>query len=87
MRLLFDENLSFRLVRELADVYPGSAHRILPTQASTLPALATLILPSLTKNSRMASRASFSGSSPRTSTTSGGRSSLIVMMYLRSKSL
>lgn len=26
MRLLFDENLSFRLVRELADVYPGSAH-------------------------------------------------------------
>lgn len=26
MRLLFDENLSFRLVRELADVYPDSAH-------------------------------------------------------------
>ncbi|MGH8650663.1 MAG: DUF5615 family PIN-like protein [Gammaproteobacteria bacterium] len=26
MRLLFDENLSFRLARELADVYPDSAH-------------------------------------------------------------
>ncbi len=26
MRLLFDENLSFRLVRLLADVYPGSMH-------------------------------------------------------------
>ena len=26
MRLLFDENLSFRLVRELVDVYPDSAH-------------------------------------------------------------
>ena len=26
MRLLFDENLSPRLVRELADMYPGSAH-------------------------------------------------------------
>ncbi|MGH8574341.1 MAG: DUF5615 family PIN-like protein [Gammaproteobacteria bacterium] len=26
MRLLFDENLSFRLVRELADVYPDSVH-------------------------------------------------------------
>ena len=26
MRLLFDENLSFRLVRELADAYPDSAH-------------------------------------------------------------
>lgn len=26
MRLLFDEDLSYRLVRELADVYPGSAH-------------------------------------------------------------
>jgi predicted nuclease of predicted toxin-antitoxin system len=26
MRLLFDENLSFRLVRALEDVYPGSAH-------------------------------------------------------------
>lgn len=26
MKLLFDENLSFRLVRLLADVYPGSAH-------------------------------------------------------------
>lgn len=26
MRLLFDESLSFRLVRELADVYPDSVH-------------------------------------------------------------
>jgi hypothetical protein len=26
VRLLFDEDLSFRLVRELADVYPGSTH-------------------------------------------------------------
>jgi predicted nuclease of predicted toxin-antitoxin system len=26
MRLLFDENLSFRLVRSLADTYPFSAH-------------------------------------------------------------
>lgn len=26
MSLLFDENLSFRLVRELADVYPDSVH-------------------------------------------------------------
>ncbi len=26
MRLLFDENLSFRLVRELADVYADSVH-------------------------------------------------------------
>jgi predicted nuclease of predicted toxin-antitoxin system len=26
VRLLFDENLSHRLVRELADVYPDSAH-------------------------------------------------------------
>ena len=26
MRLLFGENLSFRLVHELADVYPNSAH-------------------------------------------------------------
>lgn len=26
MKLLFDENLSFRLVTVLADVYPGSAH-------------------------------------------------------------
>lgn len=26
MRLLFDENLSFRLVSALADIYPGSAH-------------------------------------------------------------
>lgn len=26
MKLLFDENLSFRLVAVLADVYPGSAH-------------------------------------------------------------
>lgn len=26
MKLLFDENLSFRLARELADVYPESAH-------------------------------------------------------------
>jgi len=26
VRLLFDENLSFRLVRELVDVYPDSAH-------------------------------------------------------------
>ncbi len=26
MRLLFDENLSHRLVKALADVYPGSAH-------------------------------------------------------------
>ncbi|MGI8740447.1 MAG: DUF5615 family PIN-like protein [Gammaproteobacteria bacterium] len=26
MRLLFDENLSFRLARELADIYPDSAH-------------------------------------------------------------
>jgi predicted nuclease of predicted toxin-antitoxin system len=26
VKLLFDENLSFRLVRLLADVYPGSAH-------------------------------------------------------------
>ncbi|MGH8588357.1 MAG: DUF5615 family PIN-like protein [Gammaproteobacteria bacterium] len=26
MRLLFDENLSFRLVRELADIYPDSLH-------------------------------------------------------------
>jgi predicted nuclease of predicted toxin-antitoxin system len=26
VKLLFDENLSFRLVPELADVYPGSAH-------------------------------------------------------------
>lgn len=26
MKLLFDENLSFRLARILADVYPGSAH-------------------------------------------------------------
>ena len=26
MKLLFDENLSFRLARNLADVYPGSAH-------------------------------------------------------------
>lgn len=26
MRLLFDENLSHRLVRELADIYPDSAH-------------------------------------------------------------
>lgn len=26
MKLLFDENLSYRLVRHLADVYPGSTH-------------------------------------------------------------
>lgn len=26
MKLLFDENLSFRLVAALADLYPGSAH-------------------------------------------------------------
>lgn len=26
MRLLFDENLSFRLVGALADIYPESAH-------------------------------------------------------------
>lgn len=26
MKLLFDQNLSFRLTRALADVYPGSAH-------------------------------------------------------------
>lgn len=26
MRLLFDENLSFRLVRALAEPFPGSAH-------------------------------------------------------------
>ncbi len=26
MKLLFDENLSFRLVPALADIYPGSAH-------------------------------------------------------------
>ncbi|HEX6368094.1 MAG TPA: DUF5615 family PIN-like protein [Longimicrobium sp.] len=26
MKLLFDENLSFRLVPVLADIYPGSAH-------------------------------------------------------------
>lgn len=26
MRLLFDQNLSFKLVRLLTDVYPGSAH-------------------------------------------------------------
>lgn len=26
MKLLFDENLSFRLVSKLADVYPGSTH-------------------------------------------------------------
>jgi predicted nuclease of predicted toxin-antitoxin system len=26
VKLLFDENLSFRLARELADVYPGSSH-------------------------------------------------------------
>lgn len=26
MKLLFDENLSFRLVTALADVYPGSVH-------------------------------------------------------------
>jgi len=26
MKLLFDENLSFRLVAALADIYPGSAH-------------------------------------------------------------
>lgn len=26
MKLLFDENLSFRLVSALADIYPGSAH-------------------------------------------------------------
>lgn len=26
MKLLFDQNLSFRLVRRLADVYPGSGH-------------------------------------------------------------
>lgn len=26
MKLLFDENLSFRLVRALADIYPESAH-------------------------------------------------------------
>jgi predicted nuclease of predicted toxin-antitoxin system len=26
MKLLFDENLSHRLVQSLADVYPGSAH-------------------------------------------------------------
>lgn len=26
MKLLFDENLSFRLVSELQDVFPGSAH-------------------------------------------------------------
>lgn len=26
MRLLFDENLSHRLVRPLSDLYPGSAH-------------------------------------------------------------
>jgi predicted nuclease of predicted toxin-antitoxin system len=26
VKLLFDENLSFRLVRALADIYPGSAH-------------------------------------------------------------
>ena len=26
MRLLFDENLSHRLVRELSDIYPDSAH-------------------------------------------------------------
>lgn len=26
MKLLLDENLSFKLVRELADIYPDSAH-------------------------------------------------------------
>ncbi|MGH8549800.1 MAG: DUF5615 family PIN-like protein [Methylococcales bacterium] len=26
MKLLFDENLSFRLARALADIYPNSAH-------------------------------------------------------------
>lgn len=26
MKLLFDENLSFRLPRELADLFPGSVH-------------------------------------------------------------
>lgn len=26
MKLLFDENLSFRLVPALADIYPDSAH-------------------------------------------------------------
>jgi predicted nuclease of predicted toxin-antitoxin system len=26
MRLLLDENLSFRLVRALEDIYPGTAH-------------------------------------------------------------
>ena len=26
MKLLFDENLSFRLVMALADIYPGSTH-------------------------------------------------------------
>lgn len=26
MSLLFDQNLSWRLVRQLADIYPGSAH-------------------------------------------------------------
>ena len=26
MKLLFDENLSFRLVAALADIYPGSSH-------------------------------------------------------------
>jgi predicted nuclease of predicted toxin-antitoxin system len=26
MKLLFDENLSFRLVRSLAETYPSSAH-------------------------------------------------------------
>ncbi len=26
MRLLFDQNLSFRLVRLLADIYPDSVH-------------------------------------------------------------
>jgi len=26
MKLLFDENLSFRLAAALADIYPGSAH-------------------------------------------------------------
>jgi predicted nuclease of predicted toxin-antitoxin system len=26
VKLLFDENLSFRLIRALADLFPGSAH-------------------------------------------------------------
>jgi predicted nuclease of predicted toxin-antitoxin system len=26
MKLLFDQNLSFRLCRQLADIYPGSSH-------------------------------------------------------------